>query len=497
MFFRLLLESFRRQRRRKLLAGLAILLGTTAVTAMLALATTIGDRIQNELAVYGANIIVTPEAEALAVNIGGTDIAPTTGNTFLHQSDLPKLRTIFWANNITAISPELPITLTLLPTSSTATDPGTTPVAPSSPQPGAPSMTQSYRGMGGTSFAKANDRPLHSAQQPPMPFQVRALGLWFKHDLNGLKTGAPALHPLWKLTGAWPQAENEAVLGAALASTLNLQPGATLHLSAPATTSQPSGASTPSAIPLKITGIVTTGDQTDTQLLLPLETAQTLNQTPDAVSRIEISARTRPEDAFARVNPDTLSPKQRDLWYCRPYANSIAYQIREAIPNANAQQVRRVEQSEGNVLKRISGLMGLISAAALLSAGFAVSAAMATAVLERRAEIGLMRSLGASQGRIATLFYVEAAILALVAGVGGYLAGSTLAATLGAHIFTPAAQSLAQTGAQTAAGHAPIFNPVLLPITTGLALLVAIAGSTPAIRSALRLNPSAILRSDA
>ncbi|WP_433983439.1 hypothetical protein RBB78_19545 [Tunturiibacter empetritectus] len=36
MFFRLLMESFRRQRRRKMLAGVAILLGTTAVTAMLA-----------------------------------------------------------------------------------------------------------------------------------------------------------------------------------------------------------------------------------------------------------------------------------------------------------------------------------------------------------------------------------------------------------------------------------------------------------------------------
>ena len=40
MFFRLLFESILRQRRRKMLAGIAILLGTTAVTAMLALATT-------------------------------------------------------------------------------------------------------------------------------------------------------------------------------------------------------------------------------------------------------------------------------------------------------------------------------------------------------------------------------------------------------------------------------------------------------------------------
>ena len=111
--------------------------------------------------------------------------------------------------------------------------------------------------------------------------------------------------------------------------------------------------------------------------------------------------------------------KQHEIWYCRPYANSIAYQIREAIPGAQAEQVRRVEQSEGNVLKRISGLMWLISAAALLAAGFAVSAAMATAILERRGEIGLMRSLGASKGAIALLFYAETGLLAVFAGTLG------------------------------------------------------------------------------
>src|SRR5271167_3362290 len=106
MFFRLLMESFRRQRRRKLLAGIAILLGTTAVTAMLALATTIGDRIHKELAVYGANIIVYPKADQLDVKVGGVDVKPASGGAYLKESDLEKLKTIFWANNITGVSPE-------------------------------------------------------------------------------------------------------------------------------------------------------------------------------------------------------------------------------------------------------------------------------------------------------------------------------------------------------------------------------------------------------
>ena len=190
------------------------------------------------------------------------------------------------------------------------------------------------------------------------------------------------------------------------------------------------------------------------------------------------------------LTPTSSPGKKHDLWYCSPYANSIAYQIREAIPGANAEQVRQVEQSEGTVLARISGLMWLISAAALLAAGFAVSAAMATAILERRAEIGLMRSLGASRSAIALLFYSETGLLAIVAGACGYLIGSGLAAWLGAKIF-------ATDGIPSTLHLATILNPVLLPIVVGLALIVAIAGSTPAIRDALRMDPSAILRASA
>jgi putative ABC transport system permease protein len=137
------------------------------------------------------------------------------------------------------------------------------------------------------------------------------------------------------------------------------------------------------------------------------------------------------------------------------------------------------------VLKRISGLMWLISAAALLAAGFAVSAAMATAILERRGEIGLMRSLGASKGAIALLFYAETGLLAVFAGCLGYLAGSGLAAWLGARIF--------RGDGGAAEG---VLIPVLLPVVVALALVVAIAGSTPSIRATLRMEPSAILRED-
>jgi putative ABC transport system permease protein len=479
MFLRLLYESFRRQRRRKLLAGVAILLGTTAVTAMLALATTIGDRIHQELAVYGANIIVTPQADSLDVKVGGVNLKPANGGAYLHEKDLEKLHGIFWANNITGVSPELPLTLHKV-------DPQL-------------NVRHSERSEESPHSARSGDTTSHKPQATAI--EIPALGLWFNHRFaspddiaqgKGFVTGAPALHTWWKLSGSWPSAPDEIALGASLAKSINLRTGDSLSLPEPAWQMEAAHRPIPLEVNLKITGIVSTGDATETKALLPLETAQTFAGTPDAVSRVEISARTKPEDAFARSDPDKLTGKKHDLWYCSPYANSIAYQIREAIPGANAQQVRRVEQSEGTVLSRISGLMWLISAAALLAAGFAVSAAMATAILERRAEIGLMRSLGASRGTIALLFYSETGLLAIFAGACGYLIGSSLAAWLGAKIFA--------TGSTTtfASIHlATVLNPVLLPIVVGLALIVAIAGSTPAIRQALRMDPSAILRADA
>ena len=486
MFFRLLMESFRRQRRRKMLAGLAILLGTTAVTAMLALATTIGDRIHQELAVYGANIVVYPKADLLDVKMGGVDVKPASGGAYLKESDLEKLKGIFWANNITGVSPELSANLYIA------------------------------SGLDDKGFKEG-------------PIQAVITGFWFSHKFDNIVTGAPQLHPWWKLEGQWPERMNPsaindasyAVIGSNLAKRMNLKIGDMIFYHADRERFiTPHDPKWGYAERFVITGIVTTGDDTDDRILIPLADAQVIfphanhlrlgtlignvdgpiisPERPVAqptafmpegnlISRVEVSARTKPEDAFARKDPDSLSPKQREIWYCRPYANSIAYQIREAIPGAQAEQVRRVEQSEGNVLARISGLMWLVSAAALLAAGFAVSAAMATAVLERRGEIGLMRSLGASKGAIALLFYAETGLLAVFAGTLGYLIGSGLAAWLGARIFA---------GDGAGVGFA-VLNPVLLPVVVALALVVAIAGSTPSIRSALRMDPSAILRADA
>src|SRR5215470_1425722 len=111
MFARLLYESFRRQKRRKLLAAVAITLGVTVATAMIAVATDIGDKINRELRSYGANLLVTPQEDTIDVEIGGVNLKPPSDGNFLSEADLPKIKGTFWRHNILGFSPMLPVNI--------------------------------------------------------------------------------------------------------------------------------------------------------------------------------------------------------------------------------------------------------------------------------------------------------------------------------------------------------------------------------------------------
>src|SRR5512146_1279814 len=109
MFIRLVYESFRRQQRRKLLAGISVMLGVTVATAMIAIATDIGDKINRELRSYGANLVITPEEDSLELEIAGTNLKPPTEGAFLNEADLPKIKGTFWRHNIVGFAPMLPV----------------------------------------------------------------------------------------------------------------------------------------------------------------------------------------------------------------------------------------------------------------------------------------------------------------------------------------------------------------------------------------------------
>ena len=123
-----------------------------------------------------------------------------------------------------------------------------------------------------------------------------------------------------------------------------------------------------------------------------------------------------------------------------------------------------------------TGLMLGLGAVALLVGGVGVANTMVISVLERRAEIGLRRALGATRGQIRLQFLVESLLLSALGGAGGVLFG----------ILT--------TTGYTATRHWLVYVP---PWATGGGLVAtlgvgAIAGIYPAVRAA-RLAPTQAL----
>jgi putative ABC transport system permease protein len=437
MFPRLVYESFRHQARRKVLAGIAITLGVAVATAMIAVATNIGDKINRELRSYGANLIVTPQEDTLDVEVGGVNLKPPSDGAFLNEADLPKIRGTFWHNNIIGFSPMLPVTVNL----------------------------------GSGSEAK----------------EVTLLGTYFSKPLSfgkeEFRTGVTITHPWWKVscgdgalprpgiegspaTCGWPDDNSENILvGERLSAKLGKQSGDTIEVA---------------GRQLKISGILSTGGAEDDQIVAPLALAQQILGKPGAVRRVYVSALTKPQDAFAVRDPKTMSPEVYDRWYCSPYAQSIAYQLQEAIPHSHAEQIRQVAQNEGTVLSRIKGLMLLVTFAALFASALAVSAAMATAIFERRVEVGLMKALGASSFTVSTIFFAEALLLAMVGGIAGFSAGALLARQIGHSIFNSQIS----------------IEPVLFPVILAIAVFVTFAGSAAAIRRAVMFDPVFALRGE-
>jgi putative ABC transport system permease protein len=82
--------------------------------------------------------------------------------------------------------------------------------------------------------------------------------------------------------------------------------------------------------------------------------------------------------------------------------------------------------------RAFTGLLLGLGAVALLVGGVGVANTMVISVLERRSEIGLRRSLGATRGQIRLQFLSESLLLSALGGVGGVVIGiavTTLYAT--------------------------------------------------------------------
>ncbi|HXC48027.1 MAG TPA: ABC transporter permease [Candidatus Sulfotelmatobacter sp.] len=435
MFLRLVADSFTRRPKRKMLTLAALALGMAVATAALSVSLDVGDRLAQEFRSLGANLLVTPEADSLPLEIGGVDYRPANAGAYLPEADLGKLKTIFWRHNIMGFAPILEV-----------------PVQAWSP-------------------ASKN------WSSPGVVDRTTLIGTWSEHkvpipDGTAYQTGIEKTNPWWHVDGRWfKEATDECLVGTAFAKKFGVKAGDVLNVHANDRTEWKA---------LKVVGLVSTGGPEDNAAVVPLGVAQELAGTPGKYRRLYVSALTKPEDAFGRRDPKNMTPAEFDRWYCSPYISSIALQISQELKGTDVRVIRRVAEGEGTILTRVRTLLWLVTFAALLAAALAVGASAAASVIERRTEIGLMKALGAGSGLVGVLLAAEQLLVAFVGGGIGYAVGILLARLLGQKIF----------------GFTPEPKLFLLFIVLVLASLITLLGSAYPLRRASQYDPAPILRGE-
>ncbi len=388
MLFKMIRGVLFHQRGKMLLIAFTIALGASLATGMLNVMWDVGDKVNQELKTYGANIVVKPKDSSLLSDIYEVGEGEQLSTSYLNEEDLPKLKTIFWAFNIVDFTPFLETKVTL-PSGQTA------------------EMT----------------------------------GTWFNHHLSlptgeELDAGVASMRSWWDITdGAWlNEAEKDAAAGVMAGTLLAQQEGWKAGDRVVLTGSNGEQEVT-------ITGIYDAGGDEDMQLYAPLDLVQALTDREGKVASIEVSALTTPDNELAKRaarNPGALSSRDYETWYCTAYVSAICYQIQEAIPNAAASAVRQVADSEGAILDKTQLLMILITALSLIGAALGISNLVTASVMERSKEIGLLKAIGARDRSITGVIMIEILVTALIGGVAGYFMGFGFAQLIGRSVFDSA-----------------------------------------------------------
>ena len=371
-----------RQWKKMLMIAFTIALGASLASAMLSVMLDVGDKVNQELKTFGANIKVVPKQTSVLSDLYEVEGGST--GIYLKEEELGKIKTIFWAFNIVDYAPFVNVE------------------------------------------AETSDDT-----------EVTVVGTWFNHHMElptgeTLDAGVASMRSWWELTsGSWLDEQsgsaNGAMVGVQTAEKLGLSVGDKLTVKGSQGSQE-----------LDIVGIYDAGGEEDSQIYCLLDTAQALDGLDGNIDSIEVSALTTPDDELAEraaKDPSSLTVAQKEQWYCTAYASSICYQIQEVITDSVASPVRQVADSEGAILEKTQLLMVLITILSLIGAALGICNLVTASVMERSQEIGLMKAIGAHNGSISLLVLTEIFITAIIGGAAGFFAGFGFAQIIGHSVF--------------------------------------------------------------
>jgi putative ABC transport system permease protein len=106
--------------------------------------------------------------------------------------------------------------------------------------------------------------------------------------------------------------------------------------------------------------------------------------------------------------------------------------VREGEEDFSVQSPESALEDVNSVLTGVQIFVYVIAGISILVGGFGIMNTMFTSVLERTRDIGVMKSIGARNSNIFTLFFIESGLIGMVGGIVGALVGVSLALGLAA-----------------------------------------------------------------
>jgi putative ABC transport system permease protein len=258
---------------------------------------------------------------------------------------------------------------------------------------------------------------------------------------------AQKIEPTWKLQGGWVSSRDDdshCLVGRGAARKLHLVPGGRLELSY-----------LNDRVQCTVAGIMDAGGTEDNQVFANLSVVQRLSNLPRLIGLVQISVNGAPKTVVA-------------------YAEQLAGVLPR---NAQVRLIRQVTDAEGALLGRIQLLIFSMVLLILILTALCVLGTMAALAMERRKDVGLMKSLGGSISRIVGLFLAEVGLLGAAGGSIGTILGLALSYWMGLRVFGTAIS--------------PRWE--IVPVTITLMVIVALAGAIP-LRSLGNVKPAVILR---
>ena len=107
MLLRILGKSISRRKGRVAIAIVAVIMGASITGALVTTSLNVKEKVGLEFRQYGANILLVPKTETIPISIGDVDYGSVTEQKFIEESDLPKIKEIYWGKNILGYAPYL------------------------------------------------------------------------------------------------------------------------------------------------------------------------------------------------------------------------------------------------------------------------------------------------------------------------------------------------------------------------------------------------------